>query len=232
MRQQREQLEQERDRLRQDNEKLKRLLKQALRANKRQAAPFSRGKRKENARRPGRKSGTAYGRHHRKRIPEQVDEVIAVPPPAHCPDPNCGGALEVEDMQSQYQQEIVRQTIRRRFDIPICRCTLCHQRVQGAKEAQALNEFTNKTIDRDHTFCLQFAEWDMHRPLIRAGGAEAIVGQIGALSDAHAGVTDQKKRVASEIIPAEELPIEELVRLSGEGAWQTFGEARNVLCGG
>src|SRR5690242_5124073 len=66
LRQQREQLEQERDRLRQDNEKLKRQLEQALRANKRQAAPFSRGKRKENPRQPGRKSGTAYGRHHRK----------------------------------------------------------------------------------------------------------------------------------------------------------------------
>ena len=139
LRQQREQLEQERDRLRQDNEKLKRQLEQALRANKRQAAPFSRGKRKENPRRPGRKSGTAYGRHHRKRIPEQVDEVITVSPPAHCPDPNCGGALEVEDMHSQYQQEIVRQTIWRRFDIPICRCTVCHQRVPGRHPLQTSN---------------------------------------------------------------------------------------------
>ena len=69
----------------------------------------------------------------------------------------------------------------------------------------------------------------MHGPLIRAGGAEAIVGQIGALADAHAGVTDQQKRVTAEIIAAEELLVEELILLSGEGAWQSFGEPRNVL---
>jgi transposase len=136
LRQQREQLEKDRERLRQENEELKRQLEQALRANKRQAAPFSRGKRKEKPKRPGRKPGAAYGRHQRKRIPEKVDEVIVVSPPTHCPDPNCGGALRVEDTQFQYQQEIVRQTIWRRFDIPVCRCTVCDQRVQGRHPLQ------------------------------------------------------------------------------------------------
>ena len=92
-----------------------------------------------------------------------------------------------------------------------------------------MNEVTDKMIDRDHTFCLQFAERDMNGPLIRAGGAEAIVGQIGALADAHAGVTDQQKCVTAEIIPAEELLVEELILLSGEGARQSFWEPRNVL---
>jgi hypothetical protein len=31
--------------------------------------------------------------------------------------------LELEKIEAQYQQEIVRKTIWRRFDIPICRCT-------------------------------------------------------------------------------------------------------------
>ena len=69
----------------------------------------------------------------------------------------------------------------------------------------------------------------MNGPLIRTSGAEAIVGQIGALADAHAGVTDQQKRVTAEIIPAEELLVEELILLSGEGVWQSFWEPRNVL---
>jgi hypothetical protein len=43
----------------------------------------------------------------------------------------CGGALEVERIASQYQQEIVRTPFWRRFDIPICRCQKCHKRVQG-----------------------------------------------------------------------------------------------------
>lgn len=42
--------------------------------------------------------------------------MIAVPVPAQCPD--CGGALQLEEVRAQYQQEIVRQTIWRRFDIP------------------------------------------------------------------------------------------------------------------
>src|SRR6266567_5743103 len=136
LRQQQEQLEKDRERLRRENEKLKQQLEEAQRANKRPAAPFSRGKRKQNPQRPGRKPGAGYGQHHRKQIPEQVDEVIAVPPPEHCSDPDCPGALQVEATQPQYQQEIVRKTIWRRFDIPICRCTKCGKRVQGRHPLQ------------------------------------------------------------------------------------------------
>jgi transposase len=42
----------------------------------------------------------------------------------------------VESIESQYQQEIVRKTIWRRFDIPICRCQKCHKRVQGRDPRQ------------------------------------------------------------------------------------------------
>ena len=139
LRQQRDHLQRERDRLDQENGKLKQQLEQALRANKRQAAPFSRGTRKANPKPPGRKSGKAYGTHRRKHLPDQVDEVIAVPAPTECPDPNCGGELRLERTECQFQQEIVRKTIWRRFEIPICRCTVCHQRVQGRHPLQTSN---------------------------------------------------------------------------------------------
>ena len=126
-------LRQEQERLRRENERLKRQLAEAQRANKRQAAPFSRGPRKSDPQRPGRKPGAAYGRRYRKAIPEKVDEVISVPLPAHC---DCGGALEVEKVESQYQHEVVRKTIWRRFDILIGRCRICHQRVQGRDPRQ------------------------------------------------------------------------------------------------
>jgi transposase len=128
-----ERLRQERERLRQENERLKRQLEEAQRASKRQAAPFSRGRQKANPQPAGRKAGAAYGQHHRKAIPQQVDEVITVRAPAQC---ECGGTLEVESIQSQYQQEIVRKTIWRRFDIPVCRCQACHRRVQGRDPRQ------------------------------------------------------------------------------------------------
>lgn len=133
LRQREKQWEQERERLREDNERLKKQLEEAQRANKRQAAPFSRGRAKSNPKPPGRKAGNAYGQRHSKAIPEQVDEVIAVPPPAQC---DCGGSVEVESIQPQYQQEIVRQTLWRRFDIAIGRCSVCHKRVQGRDPRQ------------------------------------------------------------------------------------------------
>lgn len=131
--QERGRLERERERLRQENEKLKKQLEEAQRAAKRQAAPFSRGTRNLNPKPPGRKSGSAYGQHRRKAIPKKVDEVVAVPAPTHC---DCGGELEVERIAPQFQQEIVRKTIWRRFDIPICRCRKCNKRVQGRDPRQ------------------------------------------------------------------------------------------------
>lgn len=133
LRQERERLRQEQEQLRKENERLKRQWEEAQRASKRQAAPFSRGRQKLNPQPPGRKPGAAYGQHHRKSIPEHVDEVIRVPAPTQC---ECGGKLEVESIQSQYQQEIVRKTIWRRFDIPVCRCPVCHKRVQGRDPRQ------------------------------------------------------------------------------------------------
>src|SRR6266481_2728789 len=79
------------------------------------------------------------------------------------------------------------------------------QRIKGTKESEALDEFTNKGIHGDHTFCLQFAERHMNRPLIRTGGAEAIEGQIGAFADAHTSVANQQKGVTTEIVAAKEL---------------------------
>ena len=112
---------------------MKKQLEEAQRAAKRQAAPFSRGTRKLNPKPPGRKSGSAYGQHRRKAIPNNVDEVIAVSAPTHC---DCGGELELERIATQFQQEIVRQTICRRFDIAIYRCCKCNKRVQGRDPRQ------------------------------------------------------------------------------------------------
>ena len=133
-----ERLERERDHLRDENERLKRQLEDAQRAAKRQAAPFARGVRKANPQRPGRKPGAAYGTRHRKPSPDHVDEVIAVPAPTRCP---CGGTLAFEKVESQYQEEIVRKTIWKRFDVAMYRCTVCHQRVHGRDPRQTSDAF-------------------------------------------------------------------------------------------
>ena len=127
-------LRKENERLRQEAERLRRELEAALRANKRQAAPHSRGNPKANPRRPGRKPGRCYGRQACRAVPSRVDEWIAVQLPEHCP--HCGGGVERECCETQYQEEIVRRTIVRRFDIAVGRCRDCHRRVQGRHRLQ------------------------------------------------------------------------------------------------
>lgn len=131
---QNEQLEKQNEQLQEEIKRLRKELEAAQRAGRRQAAPFSRGQPKSHLKAPGRKPGAAYGRHHRRPIPDHVDEEINVAVPEQCPD--CGGPLTVERMESQYQEEIVRRTLVRRFQIPICRCAHCDRRVQGRHPLQ------------------------------------------------------------------------------------------------
>lgn len=132
-----ERLENERQRLEEEIKRLRKDLDAAQRATRRQAAPFSRGLPKSSPKTPGRKSGAAHGRHHRRPIPDHVDEEITVSAPAQCPA--CGGPLTIERVESQYQEEIVRRTWVRRFRVPVCRCAQCDRRVQGRHPLQTSN---------------------------------------------------------------------------------------------
>ena len=134
LRKENERLRRETERLKQETERLRRELEAALRASKRQAAPHSRGAPKANPQRPGRKPGRRYGRQSCRPIPAHVDERIAVPLPEHCP--HCGGSVERERCETQYQEEIVRRTLVRRFDIAVGRCCECKRRVQGRHRLQ------------------------------------------------------------------------------------------------
>jgi transposase len=129
-----EMLRKEIDRLKRESDRLRRELEAALRASKRQAAPHSRGEAKPDPKRPGRKPGRGYGRQACRPIPSRVDERIAVPLPERCP--HCGGRVEPEGCETQYQEEIVRRTVVRRFDIAVGHCRVCTRRVQGRHPLQ------------------------------------------------------------------------------------------------
>ena len=129
-----ERLKRETERLKRETERLRRELEAALRSSKRQAAPHSRGNPKADPRRPGRKPGSRYGRPACRPIPRRVDEWITVPLPECCA--HCGGGVARESCETQYQEEIVRRTIVRRFDIAVGRCCGCDRRVQGRHPLQ------------------------------------------------------------------------------------------------
>src|SRR6516165_2761073 len=133
-----QQLRAEVERLRQENERLRRELEearasldQARRQSKRQAAPFSKGPPKPQPKAPGRKSGTAHGRHgHRlPPSPTAVDEVLEASLPAACP--RCGGAVRETEIAAQYQTEIPRRPPVRQFNVHVGRCGGCGRRVPG-----------------------------------------------------------------------------------------------------
>ena len=127
--------EAERKRLRRENETLKKELDAARRAVYRQAAPFSRGTRVAQPRRPGRKAGAAYGRRGHRGRPPQVDEIHAAPLPAACPQ--CDGSVRLVRVAPQYQEELpVQRPLVCRFDVHIGQCTRCRRRVQGRHPLQ------------------------------------------------------------------------------------------------
>src|SRR5437870_12502080 len=92
-----------------------------------------------------------------------------------------------------------------------------------------MNEFTDKGVYGDHALGFELAERHVNRPLIGPGGAKAVVGQIGALTNAHAGVANQQKDIATEIVAAEEFLLQELVLLRCEWAWKSLRATRNIL---
>ena len=129
-----ESLQQQLERALAEIERLRKQLEEALRANKRSAAPFSKGEPKSNPKRPGRKPGSAYGQRATRPVPSRVDEQIYVPLPPRCS--HCHGPVILKNSQSQYQEDIVRMTIIRRFDVEVGTCACCGRQVQGRHPLQ------------------------------------------------------------------------------------------------
>lgn len=104
---------------------LERKLEEALRAPKRQAAPFSKGEPKANPKRPGRKPGAAYGRVAHRRRPSHVDERSDVPLPDRYP---CGGLPIDQGVEPQWQVDVPKVNPHvTQFDVHVGRCLQCGQ---------------------------------------------------------------------------------------------------------
>ena len=95
----------DRDRWKRRSERLKKQLDEARRAGRRQAAPLCQGTgRKVAAGIPD--GGLAHATVGRAaaRARDRSDEAFAAPVPTACPD--CGGAVDVTRVASQYQEEL------------------------------------------------------------------------------------------------------------------------------
>ncbi len=114
---------------------LERLLEELRRAAKRQSAPFSKGRAKDEPQAPGRKKGDAHGRHGHRAAPVQPDRTLDAPLPACCP--HCGEGVDFERWAEQFQTELPEvQPVVTRFRVGVGRCRGCRRRVQGRHPEQ------------------------------------------------------------------------------------------------
>jgi transposase len=115
---------------------LTRKLEEAARAGKRQAAPFRKGPPKPDPKKPGRKSGDAHGTHGHR--PSPPPDPAAECHEANLPDdcPHCRGTLVESEIVEQFQTDIPRQPLIRKFRIHVGRCSGCGRRTQGRHPLQ------------------------------------------------------------------------------------------------
>jgi transposase len=116
---------------------LTRKLHEALRAGKRQAAPFRKGPPKVQPKTPGRKSGEQHGTHGHRPPPaaDQIHERHDAPLPDACPHCRENAVVETGTAE-QFQTEIPRTPIHRQFTVHLGRCRCCGKGVQGRHELQ------------------------------------------------------------------------------------------------
>ena len=88
------------------NEELQRQLAESQRGGKRQAAPFSKGKRGSKPRRPGRKPDMGLFGYRKPPSPDEVTEPVVEVAVSVEVCPGCGGRLEDEGMGVAYVTDI------------------------------------------------------------------------------------------------------------------------------
>ena len=115
------------------NEELHKQLVESQRGGKRQAAPFSKGKRNINPKRPGRKPGMGLFSYRKGPSADEVTEPVVEVAVSGEVCPGCGGRLEDEGVGVAYVTDIppVRRPQVTAYRVQICRCRSCGRQVRG-----------------------------------------------------------------------------------------------------
>lgn len=220
-----ETLRQENEALRREIARLRESLTEAHRAGKRQAAPFSKGPPKMAPTRPGRKPGQDYGVKARRVIPERIDEVHTVPPPACCP--YCGGDVVETHTASQYQEDIppVKPLIRR-FDVHIGRCVQCKRPVRGRHPLQTSDALGAAGVHIGPRALALAA--DLNKRIgAPFGKVSAVFRTAFSLSITRGGLSLALDRVAAALIPTYHALVQQIrsaaVVAADETGWKVGG---------
>ena len=202
----------------------------AVRAGKRQAAPFSKGPPKADPKPPGRKAGEDYGTHSRRAVPERIDERYEAALPECCTDPGCPGRVRRTGVAQQYQAEITRRCVYRRFDVAVGECDACGRRVQGrhplqasdalgaaasqvGPDAQALAVLLNKGAGLSHGKVKAFFKDAFDLDLSRSASCRVMLRVAGRCEPAYASILARLRASPWAV------PDETGWRICGQPAW-------------
>jgi len=204
---------------------LERLLENATRAQKRQAAPFSKGTPKEDPKKPGRKPGDNYGPKAHRPLPEQKpDEIIDVPLPKQCPA--CGGPTEEDHIDRQFQVEIPRQPLVRRFDLHVGRCRRCGRRLQPRHPLQT-SDATGAAVSQLGPDLQALIALMKDKYGLSYGDIQGLLDEAFGISVSRGGAAQVVLRVAARQEPVYDV-IQQMVRRSDvvypdETGWKIAG---------
>jgi transposase len=121
-------------------EELRAEVEKLSRSQQRPAAPFSKGQRKADPKRPGRKPG--QGPFARRAAPEgKPSQTVDAEVPPVCPF--CGGTLEQESEETATTTEMPSkpEPVTTLYRVPVCRCRRCGERVRGRAAGLAADQW-------------------------------------------------------------------------------------------
>jgi transposase len=213
----------------------------ALRAGKRQAAPFRKGPPKPDPKPAGRKAGDAHGPHAHRRPPppDAVNECHDAPLPDACP--HCRGGLVETEIVPQFQTDIPRKPLVRRFDVHVGRCQSCGRRLQGrhplqtsdalgaaaaqvGPEAQAAVVLLNKDLGLSHGKVVRCLDGLFGIDLSRGASAQIVL----RAADRCRPVYEAIRRAARDSPLV--VPDETGWRVAGSAAWLHAFAGPGVTC--
>jgi transposase len=225
-----------------ENKNLKAQFQEALRASKRQAAPFSKGPPKKKPKKNGRKAGDQHGKHGHRTPPEaeQITETLDAPLPGCCP--HCGGDIaEYDEVDEQFQTEIPIKPICRKFRIHKGCCKKCGKRVRGrhplqtsdatgaaasqiGPNGQASIVYLNKHGGLSHGKIAHYFDTLFGIPLTRGASAQIVLRAADRLKPAYEEIKESLKD--SKII----VPDETGWRIGGHPVWLHGWVADQATC--
>ena len=213
--------------LRKENEALRR-------KDKRSAAPFSKGTRKRNPKRPGRKPG--QGEFSRRQAPSAASSGPPVDVPVEetmCPF--CGGCLEqkepevasVTDMPARPEPEVSL------FKVHVCRCGNCGRKTRGKHPDVAADQH-GATAHRVGPRIKAMAHWLHYGQGVPVRRLPAILREMTGIAITQSAITQDALKQAEGPEAAAYLELRARVRrapvtYTDDTGWRVGGEAAYLM---